>query len=60
MAHGQSKSEHGEKTAEAKVSKNVSQSAGNADEGGSWQFKFVLGVIALGLVILILKSLGVF
>ena len=56
----QSKSEHGEKAADSKASTNASHVHQTDDEGGSWQFKFVLGVIALGLVMLILKSLGLF
>lgn len=32
----------------------------NVDEGGGWELKFVLGVIAAGVLMLILKALGLF
>lgn len=50
MAQVQPKSE-----SEQKSTKNVS-----ADEGGSWQFKFVIGTIILGVLMLILKTIGLF
>jgi hypothetical protein len=31
-----------------------------SDEGGSWQFKFVMIVIALGLIGIVVKAMGVF
>ncbi len=29
-------------------------------EGGTWQFKFVIGVIVVGVLMLILKTIGLF
>lgn len=67
MAHVQHKSTErenrtrpDEKTTDANVNKSVSQDSNEADEGGSWQFMLLLGVIALGVVILILKVAGLF
>jgi hypothetical protein len=55
MAQGQQKSE-----TEQKPAKSVSQHSNPADEGNSWQFKFVIGVIVLGVLMLILKTIGLF
>jgi hypothetical protein len=56
----ENRTRHDEKVTEVKVTKNVSQTPTAIDEGGSWQFKFVLGVIVLGVLMLILKTAGLF
>lgn len=40
--------------------KHTSAGPQTTDEGGSWQFKFVLIVIALGLIGIVVKAMGVF
>lgn len=32
----------------------------DVDEGGGWQFKFLMGAIAAGVLMLILKTIGLF
>ena len=60
MAHVQAKSEPEHKVPDSKVTKSAPNPSNTADEGGSWQFKFVMGVIVLGVLMLILKSAGLF
>ncbi len=49
-----------QKASDSKDTKDVSHTTNAADEGGTWQFKFVLAVIFLGVLMLILKSVGLF
>ena len=56
----ENRTRHDEKATEVKVTKNVSQTPNAIDEGGSWQFKFVMGVIAAGVLMLLLKTIGLF
>jgi hypothetical protein len=56
----ENRTRHDEKAPEAKVAREVSQASNAADEETSWQFKMVIGVIALGVLMLILKTIGLF
>jgi hypothetical protein len=38
----------------------MSSQSPDSEEGGSWQFKFVIGVIVVGVLMLILKTIGLF
>ncbi len=49
---------HDEKASEVKVTKDVSHSTHAIGDEVSWQLKFVLGVIAAGVLMLILKTVG--
>jgi outer membrane murein-binding lipoprotein Lpp len=56
----ETRTQHGERAIESNVTTSVSQASSAVDEGGSWQLKFVLGAIALGVLMLILKTIGLF
>jgi hypothetical protein len=45
---------------EQKPTKTILPNPNPAEEGNSWQFKFVMLVIVLGVLMLIFKSIGLF
>jgi hypothetical protein len=56
----ESRTAHEDKAPETKGPRDNHHTTVTVDEGGSWQFKFVMIVIAAGVLMLILKTIGLF